>query len=100
MRPRRQVCYKRYYGKCLLCDESRYEALECHRVVPGPEGGTYQDGNVVVLCANHHSLVTAGAIRILALRPSTFAQWVAQVIDEDGTERWVPLSPRIRNVHP
>ena len=91
-RPRFQECLKRLYGHCLLCQESRYEALECHRVVPGESGGTYREGNCVVLCASHHALVTAGSIRILCLRPASFASWVAQVQDDQG-ERWVPLTP-------
>jgi hypothetical protein len=92
-RPRLQEVLKRLYGKCLLCGESRYEALEVHRVVPGAEGGTYAEGNCVVLCATHHALVTAGAIRVLGLRPSSFAKWVA-LVHYEGGDRFIPLTPR------
>lgn len=95
-RPSRQVCLKKYVGRCLLCaDETRYEVLEVHRVVPGEAGGVYRSGNMVVLCSNHHALVTAGVIQIVRLCNSSAARQFAQVIDEAGTERWVPVERAI-----
>ncbi len=92
-RPRHQECVKRLYGKCLLCDERRYDALHCHRVVPGEEGGAYRHGNTVVLCATHHALVTAGTIKIPKLYRGSSSFWTAEVIGEDGLTQWLPLKP-------
>lgn len=92
-RPRLQQCVKRLYGRCLLCGEARYEALQCHRVVPGANNGVYREGNVVVLCANCHSLVTAGVVKVHAIHPSTFAQFVVHYTDADGNEHWKPMRP-------
>jgi HNH endonuclease len=94
---------KRLYP-CLLCGESRYHALQCHRVVPGENGGKYRVGNVVVLCGNCHGLVTAGVVRIHSLHLSTSYPYVARVTDETGQERWLPMKPNgvieSSNVHP
>lgn len=88
MRCRIQEVLKRVHGKCLVCGESRYETLECHRVVPGRLGGKYREGNVVVLCGNHHALVTAGKMTIHGMYRSTFADWVVHYTDVDGQEHW------------
>lgn len=90
-KPRRQECLKRLVGRCLVCPESRYEALEVHRVLPGAEGGGYHDGNTVVLCGNHHSLVTAGKIVIHGMHRSTFSPWVVHYTDDAGVEHWKPM---------
>mgnify|MGYP000264007026 CR=1 FL=1 len=92
-KPRLQECLKRYVGKCLLCDESRYEALECHRVVPGCDGGKYAHGNVVVLCGNCHALVTAGVVTVHSLHGDTAGRQVARVTDAEGREQWVVVTP-------
>jgi len=79
---------KRWKGRCLFCGESRYESLQVHRVVPGKDGGRYAEGNVTVLCANCHSQVTAGRLKVLRLYRSTFAHWVAHCV-VNGEEKWL-----------
>jgi hypothetical protein len=48
---------KRIAGKCRLCPEPNYEALDVHRIIPGEMGGEYTYDNVVVLCSRCHRLV-------------------------------------------
>lgn len=48
---------KRVAGKCQLCPENRYVALDVHRIHPGAEGGEYTMDNSVVLCARCHRLL-------------------------------------------
>jgi hypothetical protein len=33
---------------------------DLHRIVPGSEGGKYEDGNVIPLCPNHHRVAGRG----------------------------------------
>jgi hypothetical protein len=75
-RPRVQVCRKRYDGKCFFCPCDEYEALQCHRVVPGEQGGGYAWGNTLTLCANCHAKVTAGVIVVLARRFGTGGYYI------------------------
>ena len=91
-RPRLQVCQKRLY-RCLFCGEGRYDALQVHRVVSGKDGGVYAEGNVVVLCASHHALLTAGRLTIHRLCRSSYAAWVAHCTDEQGNDVFLPLVP-------
>lgn len=93
-RPRLQTCRRNLDGKCALCPEDRPSALQCHRLFPGAEGGKYLWQNTTTLCASCHARVTAGRIKFLAVRPSTFASRVALIRDEDdagGKETWVTL---------
>lgn len=68
---RHQVVRKRHDGRCFFCGESCYEALECHRLVPGESGGRYEWANTLTLCGNCHNKVTAGVITVHARRMST-----------------------------
>jgi hypothetical protein len=92
-KPRIQECVKKLYGKCLICEESRYETLQCHRVVPGAQKGIYHHRNIVVLCSNCHSLVTAGKIIVHAIHNSTYAQFVVHYTDDKGIEYWRTMKP-------
>lgn len=61
--------------------------LDCHRVVPGEEGGRYEWSNTVALCVRHHREVTTGLIRIVARRRGTrgtYLHW----FDVEGVEHF------------
>lgn len=88
-----QVARKRHDGKCFFCPESDYDALQCHRIVPGEDGGTYHWDNTLTLCANCHAKVTAGAITVVARRRSTRGSVIQCVVD--GEERFLPEGPRL-----
>lgn len=51
-------------GGCQFCDESDYAVLDCHRIVPGEDGGRYTMHNTIVACANCHRKVHDGQIKI------------------------------------
>jgi hypothetical protein len=80
-RVRPQAARKRSSGKCFFCPCSTYEALQCHRIVPGCEGGTYDPRNTLVLCSNHHALVTTGLIKVLARRYGTGGSYIHAVVE-------------------
>ena len=47
------------YGEvCMVEDCGWTECLEVHRLHPGEAGGKYELDNCVLLCPNHHSLIT------------------------------------------
>lgn len=80
-----QEAVKKAAGKCAFCDESAYECLEAHRIVPGCQGGKYKHReNLVVLCANHHSKVHLGTLRIHRRYDSTGGPVLH--ITEDGVD--------------
>ena len=43
---------------CQVTDCGWIECLELHRVYPGKRGGQYEIDNCVILCPNHHALIT------------------------------------------
>lgn len=55
---------KHYDKKCYFCDESNYDLLDVHRIIPGEEGGLYTEFNSLTVCANHHRLIHSGKIKI------------------------------------
>jgi hypothetical protein len=82
--PRVQVCRKRLAGKCFFCPCADYESLQCHRIVPGEQGGTYHWDNTLALCANCHARVTAGVIVVYARRFGTGGSYIhCRVGDEE-----------------
>ena len=49
------------YGEvCMVTECGWNECLELHRVNPGCTGGLYELANCVLLCPNHHALITKG----------------------------------------
>ena len=74
--------------KCFFCPVNEYAALNCHRIIPGEDGGRYVDHNVVVCCANHHAMIHDGKIVIdrkyLSTAGTVLHYW------EDGEEKWLP----------
>jgi len=78
---------KRLEGKCYFCDIDDYALLDCHRIVPGEEGGEYTDYNTVVTCSNCHRRVHDGQIVIDRKYFSTSGKWILHYW-EDGVEKW------------
>ncbi len=87
-RPSVQECSKRFDASCFFCDRTRYEGLQCHRIVPGSEGGKYRPWNVLTLCGFCHALVTAGVIRVHRAYPAMHALRVIHWTDADGVDHW------------
>lgn len=77
---------KRRAGKCVICGETDYTLLDCHRIIPGEEGGIYSEKNTAVLCANCHRKSHAGRIVFEGKWKSTSARWVIYY-KEDGIEK-------------
>jgi hypothetical protein len=80
---------KRIQGKCQFCEETDYAVLDCHRIIPGEEGGKYIDHNTVVVCACCHRRVHDGQIVIDRKYPTTAACEVLHYW-ENGEEHWEP----------
>ena len=57
-----KVAAKRSIGKCFFCDCDDYAVLDCHRIVPGEDGGEYFWWNTLIICSNCHRKVHAGQI--------------------------------------
>lgn len=73
---------------CYFCGESNYDLLDAHRVIPGSDGGKYNDHNILVLCSNCHRRTHTGAIRIDRKYLSTAGRWVLHCWI-DGEEKWI-----------
>lgn len=86
-RVRVQTARKRFSGKCFFCPCSDYEALQCHRIVPGADGGEYVFENTLCLCATCHCKVTAGTIKVFARRYGTSGSYIHCILD--GKEQFI-----------
>lgn len=82
-----KIAKKHAEGKCQLCDESDYAVLDCHRIVPGEDGGKYSDFNTVVLCSNCHRKVHDGQIVMDRKYQTLEGRWVLRYL-VGGEERW------------
>ena len=80
-KPRIQVVRRNFDGQCFFCPEIAPEALQCHRIVPGHDGGEYQWENTMTLCASCHAKVTAGTIQVVARRQGTAGTYIECVVD-------------------
>jgi hypothetical protein len=89
-KPKRYLSFKekekRRAGKCVICGEPDYALLDCHRILPGEDGGKYTVKNTAVLCANCHRKSHAGRIVFEGKWFSTAARWVI-FYTEDGVEK-------------
>ena len=72
---------------CYFCEEDDYALLDCHRIVPGEEGGKYTDHNTLTTCANCHRKCHSGKIKILGKYFSTAGRYVLHY-EENGEEIW------------
>lgn len=82
-----KVVTKKAAGECYFCGVADYDVLECHRIIPGEDGGKYQHDNVVVACGNCHSRVHAGQIVIDRKYLSSNGKSVLHYW-ENGIEHW------------
>lgn len=71
---------------CHFCKYSEYAVLDCHRIVPGEQGGEYTEFNTVTSCANCHRKCHEGKI-IIDRKYFSTAGWVLHYW-EDGEEKW------------
>ena len=78
---------KRTEKQCYFCEEGDYNLLDCHRIIPGAEGGKYTDYNSLVICSNCHRKCHSGAIKVIGRHFSTTGRYVLNYI-EDGKECW------------
>jgi len=79
---------KKVDGKCYFCEESDYNLLDQHRIIPGEDGGKYCTENTVSCCANCHRKIHSGRIVIHGRYYSSAARWVLH-FTEDDEEKWV-----------
>lgn len=56
--------YKHLHKFCFFCGEDDYDALHCHRILPGEKGGTYHAHNTLTVCASCHAKIHSGRIKI------------------------------------
>lgn len=82
-----KIAKKHTEGKCQLCGESDYAVLDCHRIVPGEDGGEYSDFNTVVLCSNCHRKVHDGQIVMDRKYQTLEGRWVLRYTVGDE-EKW------------
>lgn len=74
-------------GKCHFCEIDDYALLECHRIVPGEEGGKYYDHNVVVCCCNCHTRIHDGQMTLDRWYQSTSGRKELRYY-ENNEEKW------------
>jgi hypothetical protein len=55
---------KNLHKYCFFCGEDDYNALHCHRILPGEDGGTYHAQNILTVCASCHCKIHSGKIKI------------------------------------
>jgi hypothetical protein len=77
---------KKIDKRCYFCGEGDYDLLDCHRIIPGEEGGEYNEHNTVVACACCHRKCHSGRINIIGRFFSTMG-YVLHYF-EDGVEKF------------
>ena len=80
--------FKHRQGKCQICGEKEYKLLDVHRIIPGEEGGKYEEGNCVCLCTGCHRKHHTKLIKIIGWFHSTKGN-VLLFIDENGEEKFI-----------
>ena len=80
--------FKQRAKHCAICKEDDYDVLDVHRWrTPGSEGGKYEIGNCICLCAKCHRLVHKNKIVIQGIFDSTMGK-VVYFIDAGGKEHF------------
>jgi len=74
--------------KCYFCDVSDYNLLDAHRIIPGSDGGTYNEWNMLTLCANCHRRCHSGSIVIHQKCFTSLGRHILRCTI-DGKEEWV-----------
>lgn len=78
---------KKIEKTCYFCGEDNYSLLDCHRILPGSEGGKYTDYNTLVICSNCHRKCHSGDIKIKGRHYCTNGRYVLNYV-ENGIELW------------
>lgn len=78
---------KKIQGKCYFCNEDDYSLLDVHRILPGAEGGEYNDHNSLVVCSNCHRKCHSGRIIIHGRHYCSNGHWLLHYT-EDNNENW------------
>jgi len=79
---------KKLDGECYFCGEKNYSILDCHRILPGKDGGQYNSINTITICANCHRKVHAEQIIVHGRYFCTNAKYVLHYTDENGEDQW------------
>jgi hypothetical protein len=79
--------FKRGQKYCQICGEDQYELLDTHRIIPGCEGGKYENSNCVCICTPRHRKHHAGLLNIIRWCNSTKGR-VLYYTDENGEEQF------------
>lgn len=75
-KPRLQTCRRSYDGRCFFCGEPNPDLLDCHRIVPGEQGGRYEWANTLTVCSNCHRRIHSGDIVVFARRYGTGGSYI------------------------
>lgn len=73
--------------ECFFCGEKEYKLLDCHRIVEGEHGGTYDWLNTLTACCNCHRKIHSGIIEIQGRFYSTKGKYVV-IYKENGIEKF------------
>lgn len=87
-----KVAKKKIDGKCYVCRNDDYSVLDVHRIIPGEQGGKYEEHNCVTLCANCHRKAHNGQIIIDRKYYTSSGKWVMhywEVTDGNKEEFWL-----------
>jgi hypothetical protein len=80
--------YKHLHERCFFCGEDDYDALHCHRIIPGEEGGTYHAQNTLTACASCHAKIHSGRILVERKYPQMTSSLFKIHYWIDGEEFW------------
>lgn len=71
---------------CEICGEADTSALHKHHIVERTDPNTsHDDANLAIICANCHSKVHAGRIKIIGVYPSTQLPYKRTLVyEKDG----------------
>ncbi|QNN81622.1 HNH endonuclease [Brachybacterium sp. Z12] len=64
--PLREAALRRYGARCMYCGLDVEQVLEAAHVIPDSKGGAASTDNIRILCANHHTALDAGLLRVTA----------------------------------
>src|SRR5215470_12765140 len=89
----RQQVFITYHNKCYICCYPLKPALCIHHIVPVHLGGEDTLGNLVLLCANCHTLTHAYSSK--QYRESDIRPYVRDVLINDAACRLIQLTTKI-----